>query len=204
MTVRLETDSGEYEILTEGVRRIKDVTGMLCEIGTRRAGSLVHIINALGANEDYDRNIAFIDPYGDIEYAHREGDVRRLDYTNIMRNETFGAFFTRLSTYRVNPVPFVMEDTEFFKRFADGVPFYAHGKKLETQYALVFFDGPHNVASVLEEIAFFNPRTPVNGVWVFDDIGFYDHAKIEVELFKTGWELLQKGGIKASYVRRQV
>ena len=201
MNPRLETDSSEYEILTNAVLSIKDVAGMLCEIGTRRGGSLAHIVNALGTNNDYDRNIVFIDPYGDIEYAHKEGIVRKLDYTNRMRNDTLGLIYNSVAGHPVNPVPMIMEDTEFFKRFADGVPFYANGKKLETEYALVFFDGPHDFASVLREIEFFNPRTPVGGVWVFDDTGFYDHSRIELEMFRMGWGLKEKGKVKASYVK---
>jgi hypothetical protein len=204
MNGRIETDSGEYEVLIDAVKRIKNVKGMLCEIGTRRGGSLAHIVNTLGANEDFDRNIAFIDPYGNIDYAHRENEIVTMDYNNVMRNETLAVLYTQLHSYRVNVVPFIMEDTEFFKRFADGVPFYNNGKIVENEYALVFFDGPHDVMSVIKEVMFFNTRSPLNSMWVFDDISFYNHDQVENLLFQTGWKPIQKGGIKASYKKEML
>lgn len=199
--MRLETDNTDYHILQNAVRRIKDVPGMLCEIGTRRGGSLAHIINTLGEMHEFGRNIVFIDPYGNIEYAQKDGvKRRRTDYTNRMRNETLSALYYHVGAHPVNPVPFIMEDTEFFKRFADGVPFYHEYKVLETQYSLVFFDGPHDVPSIITEIEFFHPRSAPGSVWVFDDVvGYYDHDKIEKIISDLGWKLIEKTDRKASY-----
>lgn len=201
MNLRLETDNADYHVLQNAVKAVKNVPGMICEIGTRRGGSLAHIINALGENQDINRNIVFIDPYGNIEYAQKD-DVKRTatDYTNLMRNETLAALYFHVGRHPVNPVPMIMEDTEFFRRFADGVPFYMGNKIIETQYALVFFDGPHDVPSILAEIDFFQPRSPLGAIWVFDDVvGYYDHDKIESTILSTGWKLLEKTDRKASY-----
>ena len=92
-----------------------------------------------------------------------------------------------------------MEDTEFFKRFADGVPFYNEYKIVETNYALVFFDGPHTLEALLEEIDFYRSRCVEGSVWVFDDIELYLHDLLEEKLFKHGWELIEKTSRKASY-----
>lgn len=202
MNLKLETDNKDYEVLQNAVAKIKGIPGMICEIGTRRGGSLAHIINSLGANEDLNRNIAFIDPYGAIEYAQSDSVKRpHTDYSNVMRNETMAALYYHVAKYPVNPVPFIMEDTEFFKRFADGVPFYLSNKVLETQYALVFFDGPHDVPSIITEIEFFHPRSPVGAAWVFDDVvGYYDHDRIEQIISGLGWQLLEKTDRKASYI----
>jgi hypothetical protein len=152
--------------------------------------------------QDFGRNIVFIDPYGNIEYAQKDGVVRqRTDYTNQMRNETLSVLYYHVGNHPVNPVPFIMEDTEFFKRFADGVPFYHEHKVLETKYALVFFDGPHDVPSIITEIEFFHPRSVPGSVWVFDDVvGYYDHDKIEQIIFELGWKLIEKTDHKASYI----
>jgi cephalosporin hydroxylase len=199
--MRLETDNADYHVLKNAVSAIKGVPGMLCEIGTRRGGSLAHIINTLGEMEDFGRNIVFIDPYGNIEYAQKDGVVRqRTDYTNLMRNETLSALYYHVGKHPVNPVPMIMEDTEFFKRFADGVPFYHEHKVIETQYALVFFDGPHDVTSVMKEIDFFHSRSAPGAMWVFDDVvGYYDHDFIEKMIEKLGWKLVEKTDRKASY-----
>lgn len=201
MKVRLETDSADYHVLHNAVMGIKDVRGMVCEIGTRRGGSLSLIVNALELNKDTNRTVVFIDPYGNIEYASHDNRVVRLDYTNQMRNETLAALYLRFVDTPVNLVPMIMEDTEFFKRFFDGVPVYNDHKEILRDYALVFFDGPHDVASLSTEIEFFNARTPVGGVWVFDDIMYYDHDVIEDQVFKMGFEPVEKTTVKASYRR---
>jgi hypothetical protein len=202
MNLKLETDNADYEVLQNAVEKAKGVPGMICEIGTRRGGSLAHIINTLGRIEDFNRNIVFIDPYGSIEYAQKDNVKRaNTDYTNLMRNETLAALYYYVGNHPVNPVPFIMEDTEFFKRFADGVPFYRGGKVIENQYALVFFDGPHDVPSLITEIEFFHPRSVRGSVWVFDDVvGYYDHDTIEQMIFGLGWKLIEKTDRKASYV----
>jgi hypothetical protein len=201
MKVRLETDSADYHVLHNAVMSIKDVRGMVCEIGTRRGGSLSLIVNALELNKDINRTVVFIDPYGNIEYASHDNRVVRLDYTNQMRNETLAALYLRFVDTPVNLVPMIMEDTEFFKRFFDGVPVYNDHKEILRDYALVFFDGPHDVASISTEIEFFNARTPVGGVWVFDDIMYYDHDVIEDRVFNMGFEPIEKTTVKASYRR---
>jgi len=201
MNLKLETDNADYEVLQNAVRRIKEVPGMICEIGTRRGGSLAHIINTLGETQDLNRNVIFLDPYGAIEYAQSDSVKRpHTDYSNQMRNETLAALYYYIGNHPVNPVPFIMEDTEFFKRFADGVPFYLSHKVVETKYALVFFDGPHDVPSIITEIEFFHPRSVPGSMWVFDDVvGYYDHDKIEKIIFGLGWKLIEKTDRKASY-----
>jgi hypothetical protein len=92
-----------------------------------------------------------------------------------------------------------MEDTEFFMRFEDGVPVYNEYKQILKDYALVFFDGPHDVPSVLKEISFFSSRTPVGGIWVFDDITYYDHDVVEKVIFNLGFQPMEKTLVKASY-----
>ena len=52
---------------------------IVCEIGTRRGGSAKWIIDSLVGNDDLDRTFITIDPYGNIEYNHGDGDV---DYKN--------------------------------------------------------------------------------------------------------------------------
>ena len=195
----LETDSADYHVLTNAVKRIKHVKGILCEMGTRRGGSLALIVSALLDNEDLYRNVVCIDPYGNIEYSHREGVVSKLDYTNQMRNECMISIYAFLLNRPVNVVFHCLEDTEFFNRYDDGVPFYNETKTVETKYALVFFDGPHDKKSILREIDFFHRRSAEGAMWIFDDLSFYDHDAIERVLFDKGWSLVEKTGVKGSY-----
>jgi hypothetical protein len=94
---------------------------------------------------------------------------------------------------------FCLEDHEFFKRYADGVPVYDEQKIMVNEYAFVFFDGPHTNEAVEEELNFFLDRAPNGAVYVFDDIWMYDHDKFEKIMFDRGFKLIEKGNIKASY-----
>lgn len=197
----LPTDSYEYEILFEAAKNIKDVPGLVCEIGLRAGGGTSIMISGLLANEDYNRTVIAIDPYGNIDYATEEGVVTKFDYTNDMRNQCMREMHAFIRHKPVNFLFFPLEDTEFFKRYSDGVPVYEENKRLETKYALVHFDGPH-IKSVLEnEIEFFGERSGIGSRWVFDDIDNYDHMAVEEKIYAYGFERAIYGTRKASYVR---
>jgi len=75
-------------------------------------------------------------------------------------------------------------------------------KTIEREYALVHFDGPHDLASLAAEVAFFAPRTPPGGAWVFDDIQSYDHGTLhEHHILPAGMEMVASEGRKALYRR---
>ncbi len=217
-------DSQQYEILTNAVEKIGDTPGAIVEIGTRRGGSAIMIIDKLVETDNTDRSMFCVDPYGNIEIEctnlnmtiHNpdrkiEGDKQskeitspqRFDYDNTMRNRTIPSLYYCAYEAGLNFTFFCLEDHEFFKRYADGVPVYDNFKKIEDKYAFVFLDGPHDNATLDLECSFFVPRMPVGGIMVLDDVWMYDHDKIVEQkwLFPNGFEILEKGEVKASYVK---
>lgn len=194
-------DSEDYYIINNAIKEVKNIPGIICEIGTRKGRSVKEIIDSLLENDDLHRNIVCIDPYGDLDYKIGEDRVIPGGYNNTMKSE----FLISISDYIINkPVNLILlpiEDTEFFKRFYDGVPFYNKNKNIINDYAFVFFDGPHNIRDIMKEIEFFNSRSLNGSVWVFDDVSdFYPHNEIvEKWLFDNNWVLLQKTNKKASY-----
>jgi len=226
-----DTDSQEYQILYNAAKEVGSTPGAVVEIGTRRGGSAKIIMDALvETNSAQDRPMFCIDPYGNIDleitninasihYPGKyevEGDAMskddsfatKFDYTNSMRNRIIPSLYYYAFQAGFNFTFFCLEDTEFFKRYADGVPIYDEEKKLVDQYAFVFYDGPHTNEAVDEEMAFFVPRSPLGAVAVFDDIWMMEHDKIVEDKWffnqkDTGqkWEILEKGEIKASYIR---
>lgn len=217
-------DSQEYEILWNAAAEVKNETpGAIVEIGTRRGGSAKMIIDALVSKNNTNRSMFCIDPYGNIEIEctnlnmsiHNpdrkiSGDPRsteitspqRFDYDNTMRNRVIPSLYYYAYQRGLNFNFFCLEDTEFFKRYVDGVPVYDNFKVLMNEYAFVFFDGPHDNAALEVETSFFLERAPVGAVYVYDDIWMYDHNKIvEEKLFANGFEILEKKQIKASYIK---
>lgn len=218
------TDSQEYEILWNAAKNIKGVEGAVVEIGTRRGGSAKMIIDALAEQGDTNRSMFCIDPYGNIDleitninasihYPGKyqvEGDpmskdasfVTKFDYTNDMRNRVIPSLYYYAYQRGLNFTFFCLEDHEFFNRYADGVPVYNEVKKLENQYAFVFFDGPHTNEAVDLELNFFLQRSTKGTTFVFDDIWMYDHDKFEKIMFDNGFDVLEKKQIKASYYKQ--
>lgn len=193
-------DSGEYEFLTQGIELSKDVDGLCLEIGTRLGLSAKTIMDAM---REYSPNkiMCCVDPYGSIEYEGREGQICRLDYDNPMKRS---CLMNLWSDVYDNPIEFKffdMTDVQFFSRFGDGVPAYDLEERILDKYSFVFFDGPHSIAHIMEEMAFFIYRTNVGGIWIFDDTtpDFYDHSVIHAWLLDNGFELVKQGIKKAIY-----
>ena len=189
-------------MLTRGIELSAAVEGLCLEIGTRLGLSAKTILDAI---RQYcpTKTLVCVDPYGSILYEGREGQICRLDYDNPMKATCMGNIWMDVKESPVSFKYFDLEDTEFFTRFADGVPVYDLEKRIESKYSFVFYDGPHSVAHIREEMAFFLPRTSVGGIWCFDDTtpDFYDHAVIHADLMDMGFELVEQGVKKALYVK---
>lgn len=197
----LPTDSLNYEVITAGVERVVNVPGLTCEIGLRRGGGSKFIIDALADTGQKKIHIA-IDPYGNIEYADTDEHTTRFDYTNDMRDDCLANMYLYCRQKGISFIFFNLEDTEFFNRFADGVPVYNNAKSIENSYSFVHFDGPHAVLPLLLEVAFFNERTPQGAVFVFDDVAQYDHQRVHTYLKSIGWEVFKTTPRKWAYFKK--
>lgn len=202
----LTRDGNDYDVLTNAVNQIKHVQGMTCEIGVRRGGGSRLIIDSLIANDDLWRHHIAVDPYGNIEYLDSETDgvpvAARYDYTNQMRNDCLNNLHFYTHSLAIHLHFLILEDTEFFKRYHDGVPVYDTHKQILNRYALVHLDGPHDSDSVITEFLFFATRMDPGAVIVFDDIPYYPHdLKVEPIIFGAGFKLLEKKGRKAAYIK---
>lgn len=202
----LQTDSSEYDILTDAVTAVKylDQNALSCEIGLRQGGGSHLMIKALYDSDQLSRTHIAIDPYGNIEYRSTETETVRYDYTNRMRNECMHDLYKVIIeefNNLINVLVFNLEDSEFFKRFEDGIPIYDEYKRYATQYAVIHFDGPHAFEPLQNEVLFFIPRTLVGGMFVFDDISNYDHDRLETFLLAQNFSLVRKGSRKASYIK---
>lgn len=198
----LPTDSFNYDVITDGVKRTVGVEGMCCEIGLRRGGGTKHIVDALIETNQQHKPVIAIDPYGNIGYVSTDNDIIRLDYTNQMRDECLLNMYLFAQQQKINFLFFNLEDTEFFERYDDGVPIYNETKQIVNSYSFVHFDGPHAVSALKTEIDFFQKRTPAGAVFVFDDVELYDHPQIDKYLIESGWKLLLTSQRKWSYQKK--
>ena len=191
-------DSSEYEFFDEAIQLLKNPIGVSVEIGVRRGMGTKCIIDAY---RKYHPSLQLkhlgIDPYGNILYRTSDNDKGgRLDYTNKMKQDALLAIIKEYPEFNfVN-----LEDSEFFKRYADGYPVYDFEKKLLTKYETVHFDGPHDTESVMKEVDFFLDRRPEQCVYIFDDIDTHDIDKIGEHLIWNGFKEFKKGKRKAVFI----
>jgi len=204
VVIELPGDGGNYEVIDDAISSTKGVPGMALEIGLRRGGGCKHMIDMMVAS-DQKRVLLAIDPYGNIDYVTKIGGpttvVTKMDYTNKMRNECLINMYLYCLKNNINFIFFNLEDTEFMNRFADGIPVYEENKRMETQYAVIYFDGPHEVEPVMKEVEFFEPRAPKGAVFVFDDVTYYDHSVIDKFMLDRGWTNKLKTHHKWSYLK---
>ena len=201
----IDTDSLDYHVIEHATEFIKNVPGLTCEIGLRTGGGTKIILETIQRTHPQIRTHISIDPYGSlpyVDYMNKWPDQG--PYHNEMMRQAMVDLYSLLAAKpRVNFLFFPMEDTEFFKRFGDGVPVYLEGrKKIISQYALVVFDGPHTAEQTLAEAKFFTPRTAIGAILVFDDTGgdFYDHSVVDQYVTANGWEKLDvKSHKKTAY-----
>ncbi len=199
----LECDSEDYDVITRAIQAIPgSKEGMTCEIGLRRGGGTKYIIDALAGHSLPCKVHIAIDPYGNLVYQAKEGMSRRSDYTNEMRNQSIGSIYSYAMKRGVNFVFINLEDTEFFRRYADGVPVYDEHKHILSEYVFAHFDGPHWVEPLKAEFLWFDARMTPGATIVFDDIHVYDHSRLEQCIFSHGWKLIEVKPRKASYQKR--
>jgi hypothetical protein len=197
----MNTDSYEYDILENAVEMVKDIPGFTCEIGVREGGGTKLILDKIKATSPHKIHIA-IDPFGNIEYQHWENRTERLDYTNRMKNRMLKNLYAYCDENDMECLYFQLEDSEFFKRYADGIPIYNEYKQIINQYSLVFLDGPHTTQLVKEEFDFFCDRMSVGGIIVFDDIDQYPHMQnLDEYIQKKRFKIIEKRVRKISYIK---
>ena len=196
---QLLVDAGAYVITNK-------VKGLLVELGTHKGASAAAIVDGATAAGATDRTFISIDPYGNIEYETRQDFITshmRANhfYTNELRSSVIPELHEYIVEKGFNFMFLNLEDTEFMSRYSDGVPVYLPKKKIMSEYALVFIDGPHSIEAVQNETDFFVPRISPGGLIIYDDIRNYDHSAIEDHLLKSGFKLFQEAYFKKSYLK---
>jgi len=196
----IEGDGAEYEILLEQAIQVKDVPGIVCEIGGLHGFGTFLLMNAMGTDKKY----LLIDPYGNILYDDVFGSTRRWEYTNKVKATMMMNLGKWCAEKDYDFYFYPMTDTEFMRRFADGIPVFDENPIGMTQYCLVHIDGPHTIPLVLREVEFFIPRITLGGTIVFDDIQQYDHRPVDQVMLQSGFRRNLMGRThKMSYIKEQ-
>lgn len=183
----LEGDGTElgYETIREVLKLIPSY-GITCEFGVRKGRSSQLIMESI-SHMPNPIHVA-VDPYGSIEYfSNKKLSPGTTDYSNQMKFETMKNLAKIACDLNVHLLFLPMEDTEYFKRFSDGVPTYSFHKKIVSEYSFVFVDGQHSFESVYGSANFFLSRMKHGGIIVFDNTDCYDHAQVDSMLVENSF-----------------
>lgn len=206
-------DSREYEQIRLACNEIKNVEGLVLEIGTRLGAGIFNAMEACAANDDA-KNRVFIgvDPYGGIAYKHGERSAAACKGEQIQSSTGFdlgmmNTFLANIYLYcedqNLHYNHYTLEDSEFMRIYKDGVTIYTDCKKIINEYALIIVDGPHDIESVKSETIFFKDRLNSGGVLVYDDVTDYDHQLIDDILIKEdNFVRLVSGSRKITYKKQ--
>jgi hypothetical protein len=194
----LKTDGNDYYVIKDACVAVNEIEGLVCELGSYQGGGLKLLMETFSEMNQRDRIFLSVDPYGDIPY-HDINGIHSAGYTNNVKN-MFLRDIHQLS-YELNTyfLFFNMTDTQFFKRFSDGIPVYINEERIYNKYALVIIDGPHEVNIVKDEFDFFKNRISTNGIIVFDDVEQYPHETIHEYILQNGFETFKSTGYKHAY-----
>jgi hypothetical protein len=200
--INISGDSGEYELLTQGIELSKGVDGICVEIGLRLGLGTKTIIDAVRQYSP-NKTVISIDPYGSILYTCREPDGPcRLDYDNNMKNTCLSNIYQYIVENPVSYQFYNWTDSFYFDAMRNGVPVYDLEETIVNKYSFAFLDGPHTVKHICREIDFFAPRMDKGAIIILDDItpDFYNVLEVE-DYMKDKFEIVYKGEKKGIYRR---
>jgi len=197
----LTTDGNNYDLVQDACVSVLNIPGMICEVGCNHGGGMALLIKEFVRLGQPDRVFVGVDPYGDLPYQSSDrGVAKSTGYHNQTKNSFLSKIYALCHALEVNLTFINMTDTQFFARFADGIPVYVNTEAVHSTYALVVIDGPHTTSVVGEEFAFFKTRMSPGGIIIFDDIGDYDHMGFEPQILAAGFErVLALASYKRAY-----
>ena len=200
--MKLETDGSEYDILERAVESVKDVPGLILEIGTRKGGSMQIIIDSLLRSGQENRHVLSVDPYGHIPYnTGKPFGVTRFDYTNDMKKETMANLFQYVRGKPVNFMYACWTDRAFMSYFDEnGWTVYDIKETDIWEIAFAFLDGPHDDESVHDELLFMENHMRSGGKVVIDNIDYFDMDGILENAFDA-FEIVERGQHKIHLCR---
>ena len=137
-----------------------------------------------------------IDPYGDLEYKHFDGNPRWKNgdewtskaptYSNEMRDQMIKDFATNPNFKFYN-----MTDIQYMNVF----------NLTKTIYDLVFLDGPHTTQAILREVLWFAERSRKGTRIIIDDYQLCNFEVIRAAISYWGFKDIEKGKNKVCFER---
>lgn len=194
----IQTDGNEYHLLDIACDLVKDVPGLIVELGNYLGGGMLRMMNHFH-NNGSQRIFVGIDPYGAIPYANVNGVNHCYAYSNRTKSAFLSQIYKVCHERNTNFIFFNITDNQFFNRFPDGIPVYEEQEVIHSAYALVVIDGPHEYNAVFNEFNFFKSRMNTNGIIVFDDICDYDHKTLHEIILAEGFDVVNYSTYKAVY-----
>ena len=192
-------DSDEYESLKKWCETLpffsEPKSVVTCEVGVREGlGSHMIMSTILSRFEKINYIHDAIDPYGDLEYKHFDGNPtwkhgdkwtsKAPTYSNDMRDQMVKDFATNPHFKFYN-----MTDIQYMNVF----------NLSKTIYDLVFLDGPHTTQAILREALWFAERSRKGTRIIIDDYRLCNYDVIRAAISYWDFKEIDKGKNKVCF-----
>lgn len=160
--------------------------GLALEIGIRRGGFSLALIQAIVESGKRERPLLGCDPWGCIPYPVGQ-EIRQPNYGEHFYQDAMVALSIAAKENNVFHHVMRLMSTDFMKIF-DDINIYRNGETLQKRFSFVMLDGAHDVLTVSSELEWFKERMMPGGMIIVDDtheIAFSDHPTIRW-MFENG------------------
>lgn len=168
-----------YNFALETSKKV-DETLPFVEIGVRLGGSSLYLLKAIKDSGKIKRPLVTIDPYGEIPYEFKVGNIK----TKAVYTESFyRTALKELSNYcyqnNLLHINFKITSEDFINIFPL-IKVWNEGKIIPENFGFVYLDGSHEEKVVAMELDYFLPKVCSGGILVIDDFPAVMDSKIEI------------------------
>lgn len=163
----------QLELIYELVKKTNNLNGdAVIEIGTRKGGSSMVIMDAMGLEEKH-RFFITVDPYGDKPYPLDTKKKISFDYgEHHYKDACMNLAVKSLEIPQICWTHFRVRSQDFIDHLGR-VQLFLKGEKYilnrDFLYSFVYLDGEHNTETVKKEIEYFFPRICEDGYILIDN-----------------------------------
>lgn len=142
------------------------------EIGTRKGGSALFLMQAIIDSNNPNRPLITVDPFGSKPYNWDDKKEDGNPYDDKMYKETMFRLSKFAFENNVLHIHYKMTSSNFIKIFPQ-IEIWSSYKFNQNMFAFVYLDGDHSTGTVEMEIGWFMNKIVSGGILLLDDFEFH-------------------------------
>lgn len=161
---------GEFAALVNSLAAALPEAAIFLEIGTRRGGTAMAMLNAVHRSEQRNRWVWSVDPYGDRLYRSGKQTLYA-GYSEGFYREAMVDLYGAAAALDLNYCHWRLTSEAFRAMLgSDWFEFDCARQSVMPVFGFVSLDGEHTIPAVLDEVRCFMPRLAPGGAILIDDL----------------------------------